>query len=251
MLTRLHARATTTPAVRAAIQTAGECPAVLARRHGIAWETAKKWRDRAESGEVHDRSHTAHRLQTTLSTAQGALIVHLRQTLQLPLDDLVAVAKEFISARASRSAVDRLLRRHGESRLHKAVENQEKPAYKPFKAYDPGYLHVDVKYLPQMADQSGREYLYVAIDRATRWVFLQIHPARNAETAERFLKALHKACAIRITRILTDNGGECTDRLWKNVFSISRVNHRIYQSLSGRLQKQIEKCTSIIVDYST
>ena len=117
------------------------------------------------TGEVQDRSHTAHRLQTTLSEAQGAVIVHLRKTLQLPLDDLVAVAKEFIREKASRSAIDRLLRRHGESRLHKATEIKDKPAHSPFKTYVPGFVHVDVKYLPQMADQTARQYLYVAIDR--------------------------------------------------------------------------------------
>jgi hypothetical protein len=28
-----------------------------------------------------------------------------------------------------------------------------KPAHGTFKAYEPGYLHVDIKYLPQMADE--------------------------------------------------------------------------------------------------
>jgi len=39
---------------------------------------------------------------------------------------------------------------------------------KPFKAYDPGFVHVDVKYLPQMPDEDHRQYLFAAIDRATR-----------------------------------------------------------------------------------
>jgi len=29
-----------------------------------------------------------------------------------------------------------------------------------------------VKYLPQMADETKRSYLFVEIDRATRWVFV-------------------------------------------------------------------------------
>lgn len=32
-------------------------------------------------------------------------------------------------------------------------------AHEPFKAYLPGYLHMDVKYLPQMADETGRSDL--------------------------------------------------------------------------------------------
>ena len=41
----------------------------------------------------------------------------------------------------------------------------------------PGYIHIDVKYLPQMADEGSRRYLFVAIDRATRWVFIRIFKA--------------------------------------------------------------------------
>lgn len=36
--------------------------------------------------------------------------------------------------------------------------------HKPFKAYEPGYVHVDVKYLPQMQDEDQRRYVFVAID---------------------------------------------------------------------------------------
>jgi hypothetical protein len=28
-----------------------------------------------------------------------------------------------------------------------------------FKAYAPGFVHIDVKYLPQMADENKRRYL--------------------------------------------------------------------------------------------
>ena len=37
---------------------------------------------------------------------------------------------------------------------------------KTFKAYAPGFVHVDVKYLPQMSDQDQLRYLFAAIDRA-------------------------------------------------------------------------------------
>ena len=75
-------------------------------------------------------------------------------------------------------------------------------------------MHVDVKYLPQMQDERSRRYLFVAIDRATRWVFVQLKANKSAARAKAFLQALHKACPIRITRILTDNGKEFTDRLF-------------------------------------
>ena len=68
-----------------------------------------------------------------------------------------------------------------------------------------GYIHIDVKYLPQMADETRRRYLFVAIDRATRWVFIRIFPAKTAANARRFLRDLGRACPIRIRTILTDN----------------------------------------------
>jgi transposase InsO family protein len=187
MLIALHKRARTTPSVRAEIAASSDSAAVLAERFNIGLATVYKWRSRTE---FLDRSHTAHRLQTTLTPAQEAVVVHLRKSLLLPLDDLLAVAREFL-----RPAVPTV-------------------PHKPFKTYEPGYLHMDVKYLPQMADQSQRSYLFVAIDRATRWVFVQITSDKTAASARRFLAALHKACPIKITRLLTDNGKEFTDRLF-------------------------------------
>jgi transposase InsO family protein len=211
MLISLHKQATTTPRIRAAIQASDEPAWVLAERYGISEQTVWKWRKRDG---VHDLSHTPHRLQTTLTPAQEAVAVALRTTLLLPLDDLLAVVREFLNPNVSRSGLDRCLRRHGVSRLHDLKPKAPKPTHKPFKAYEPGYLHVDVKYLPQMADEERRRYLFVAIDRATRWVFVRIYPAKTAANARRFLRDLERAAPMRITRVLTDNGKEFTDRLF-------------------------------------
>lgn len=91
-----------------------------------------------------------------------------------------------------------------------------KPAgeHKPFKAYEPGYVHVDVKYLPQMQDEDKRRYVFVAIDRATRWVLIAIEQHKTAASAKAFLAAMRKAAPFHIRTILTDNGKEFTDRLF-------------------------------------
>ena len=65
-----------------------------------------------------------------------------------------------------------------------------------------------------MQDETKRRYLFVAIDRATRWVFVAIKANKSAASARAFLNALHKACPIRINKLLTDNGKEFTDRLF-------------------------------------
>ncbi len=211
MIIALHKNARTTPAVRAEIASSSDSAAVLAHRLGLSQATVYKWKHRDS---VVDRSHTAHRLQTTLTPAQEAIVVQLRKTLLLPLDDLLAVTREFICTKATRSGLDRCLRRHGVGNLNALKPQTAAPAHKTFKAYDPGFIHIDIKYLPQMADEKRRRYLFVAIDRATRWVFVQIKDNKTAASASAFLHALHKACPIRIQKILTDNGKEFTDRLF-------------------------------------
>ena len=69
------ARATTTPKVRAAIQASDEPASVLAERFGTTEQTIYKWKHRDT---VHDRSHTPHRLQTTLTPAQEAVAAAMK-----------------------------------------------------------------------------------------------------------------------------------------------------------------------------
>jgi hypothetical protein len=96
-------------------------------------------------------------LQTTLSPAQEAIVVALRRTLLLPLDDLLAVTREFVCEDVSRSGLDRCLRRHGVSDLKALMPQEDAPkaAPKTFKDYEPGFVHVDLKYLPQMPDEEA------------------------------------------------------------------------------------------------
>ena len=46
----------------------------------------------------------AHRLQTTLTPAQEAVAVVLREALLLPLDDLLSVVREFLNPNAVNAA---------------------------------------------------------------------------------------------------------------------------------------------------
>lgn len=226
MLIALHKNARTTPAVRAEIAASDEPASILAQRFGITEQTVYKWKKRDVFA---DRSHTAHRLQTVLTPAQETVVVHLRRTLLLPLDDLLAVTREFICPHVSRSGLDRCLRRHGAGNLNALKPQEPAVAHKAFKSYEPGYVHMDVKYLPQMQDESSRRYLFVAIDRATRWVFVQLKSNKTAASAQAFLKALHKACPIRINKLLTDNGKEFTDRLFASKEREPSGNHEFDQ----------------------
>ena len=94
MLISLHKQATTTPNIRAAIQASDEPAWLVAERYGISEQTVWKWRKRDS---VLDRSHTPHRLQTTLTPAQEAVAVVLRQALLLPLDGLMRGTDIFLA----------------------------------------------------------------------------------------------------------------------------------------------------------
>jgi hypothetical protein len=72
MLIALHKNATTTPAIRRALQKATGSDYELAEQYSLTRQTVRKWRARDS---VQDKSHTPHRLQTTLSAGQEELVV--------------------------------------------------------------------------------------------------------------------------------------------------------------------------------
>jgi len=83
---------------------------------------------------------------------------------------------------------------------------------KTFKDYEPGYVHMDINYLPLMKDESSRRSLFVAFDRAIRWVYLEILPTKSASNAAGSLRRLQQTISFRIKTILTDNSKKFTDR---------------------------------------
>jgi transposase InsO family protein len=214
-MSQIHSQARTTPRTRTEIKESTASLAELAERYNITKLTARKWKNR-ESPE--DLSHRPHKLNTTLTPAQEAIAVELRCMALLPLDDLLAVVREFINPDVSRAGLDRCLRRHGVANLRElqakalADAGDNKPAIKTFKDYEPGFVHMDIKYLPQMPDESHRRYLFVAIDRATRWVFMHIYADQSEDSSVDFLNRLERAAPMRIIKLLTDNGSQFTDR---------------------------------------
>ena len=210
-MSQVHPLARTTPRTRTEIRASAAPLTVLAERYNITEATARKWKHREDA---QDRSHRPHKLSTTLSPAQELLAVELRRTLLLPLDDLLVVIREFINPDVSRSGLDRCLRRHGVSDLQSLQLPLGGPAkpLKTFKDYEPGFLHIDIKYLPQMPDETRRRYLFVAIDRATRWVFMRTYRDQSERSSTDFLRRLKQAAPMKLKIILTDNGSQFTDR---------------------------------------
>ena len=211
----IHSQARTTLKIREEIHASkGHMTRAEAATHfNVSLSTIDKWRSRER---FEDRSHRPNTLHTALTPIQETIVVELRRSLLLTVDDLLVVVREFIKPKMVRSSLIRLLKRHGVNRLKALYIEQygEEETAKPktFKDYEPGYLHVDIKYLPNMPDDPQKRYLLVAIDRATRWVHLKIVTDKTAETASRFIKEVYQVCPIKIKTILTDNGKEFTDR---------------------------------------
>ena len=112
--------------------TSSETAATLALRYGVSEGVVYKWNGRDS---FHDASHTLQRLQTTLAPAQEHIVVELRKMLLLPLDDLLAVTREFICQQATRSGLDRRLRRHSVGNLNALQPKELSQPHKAFKSY--------------------------------------------------------------------------------------------------------------------
>ena len=201
---KLHANATTTPKTRGYIQNSSKSVAALAKELGKSETTIRRWKNRDS---VEDRSHRPHKLSSSLSDVEERLVVELRTSLWLSLDDMTEVMKRCVNEKLSRSAIHRCLQRHGISQKPKAVK--DKPG--AFNTDQPlGFIHLDLKHLAPLHRQ--KSYVFVAIDRATRFVHAEIHQNRSAATARGFLERFLEAFPYRVHTILTDNGSEFTDR---------------------------------------
>ena len=203
MQVRLHANAATTPKARAYIQQSTASVADLAIELGVSETTIRRWKGRTT---VADGSHTPKRLAISLTPVEEELVLELRRKLALPLDDLVEVMKRCVNAKLSRSAVHRCLKRHGLSRA-------ERPAKKEpgrFDRHPFGFVHIDLKHLPAL--RKTKSYVFVAIERATRFVSVEVVLKRDAKTIAACLERFLKAFGHPVHTILTDNGSEFTDR---------------------------------------
>ena len=193
----LHRGATTTEAIRRAIQHSQESLRTLARRHGINPKTVAKWRKRCSVADL--RTGPKHPCSTVLTAEQEVIIVAFRRHTLLPLDDCLYALQTTIP-HLTRSSLHRCLERHGINRLA-AVEGS-KPGRKKFVHYPIGYFHID---LAEVRTAEGKLYLFVAIDRTSKFAFVELVERADMRAAAAFLQALIAAVPYRIHTVLTDN----------------------------------------------
>jgi hypothetical protein len=150
---------------------------------------------------------------------------------------------------------------HGElslQELRQREQEADRPKHKSFKDDEPGFVHVDLKYLPQMPDEDQRKYLFAAIDRATRWVYVEI---LGDKSAKGFLTRLIAKAPFNISKVLTDNGKEFTDRFcttgerkptgnhpFDQVCAAHDIDHRLIKAKRPQTNGMIERFNGRIAE---
>ena len=198
----LHGSARTTEAVRRAIQNSQASLRTLARRYGINQKTVAKWKKRETVADLPTGPKDAK--STVLSIEDEAIIVAFRRHTLLPLDDCF-YALQPTMPHLTRSSLHRCLQRHGISRLPEVAG--AKLQKKKFKVYPIGFIHID---LAEVQTAEGKLYLYVAIDRTSKFAFVQLVKKTGRTSASAFLEALIAAVPYKIHTVLTDNGIQFT-----------------------------------------
>jgi len=244
----LHGCAKTTYAIRAEIQRSQASLKELSERYGLDPRTVKKWQERdfvedVAMGPKNPRS-------TVLTPEEEAMIVVFRKHTLLPLDDCLYALQETIP-HLSRSSLHRAFQRHGISRLPKV--DGDKPQQK-FKTYPIGYGHIDIA---EVRTTEGELYLFVAIDRTSKWVYVELHDRQTKAIAADFLRNFIKTVPYHIHTILTDNGIQFSNQarqklasyhIFDRVCDEHKIEHRKTKINHPWTNGQVERMNRTIKD---
>ncbi len=135
---------------------------------------------------------------TVLTPADKAMAVAFRRHTLLPLDDCLYALQATIP-HLTRSSLHRLFQRHDISRLP-AIET-DKSGKKVFTKYPIGYFHIDIA---EVRAEEGKLYMLVAIDRTSKFVFVELHERVSRRTAAHLLRRLIEAVPYKTHTVLTD-----------------------------------------------
>jgi len=247
-----HGCATTTHAVRAAIQRSQASTAELSRELGINPKTVAKWRKRQSVEDSKTGPKEPH--STVLSEEEEAVVVAFRRHTLLPLDDCLYALQPTIP-HLTRSSLHRCLQRHGISRLPDM--DGDKPKKQRFKRYPIGFFHIDIA---ELRTAEGKLYLFVAIDRTSKFAVAQLVEKADRKTAWEFLELLLDAVPYRIHTILTDNGIQFAEQPRNRNTIISRpmrfdmiceangIEHRLTKPNHPWTNGQVERMNRTIKD---
>ena len=245
----LHGRATTTEAVRRAIQNSQASLRTLAKQYGINPKTVAKWKRRDHVQDAAMGPKQAH--STVLSVEEEAVVVAFRKHTLLPLDDCLYALQATIP-HLTRSSLHRCLQRHGISRLPEVTEKPPKKS--KFKQYPIGYFHIDIT---QVRTEEGKLYLFVAVDRTAKFAFAELHDRMTRTIAAGFLRRLIAVVPYKIHTVLTDNGIQFTNQerhkyaflhLFDRICQQYGIEHRLTKPNHPWTNGQVERMNRTLKD---
>ena len=210
-----HSNARTNQHVREIIQNSNLTNVELSVNYGVNVKTISKHKNRDFT---EDKSSRPNKIYYALTPLEKELIRVVRTLTWMELDDLTDTIADVIP-NANRSNIYRTLKTFDINR----VPEEQKAKAKKFKEYEPGYLHIDVTYLPKF--DGKKYYLFVAIDRATRLLYYKVYENKSSNNAVEFLKDCKEYFPFYITHVLTDNGLEFTDK-WARGKGFVSGNHK-------------------------
>jgi len=197
---------------------------------------------------------------TVLSIEEEAVIVAFRRHTLLPLDDCLYALQPSIP-HLTRSSLHRCLQRHGISGLPEVEGDKPK---KRFKRYPIGYFHIDIA---EVCTGEGKIRLFVAIDRTSKFAYVELHEKAGKMIAAQFLRNLIAAVPYRVHTVLTDNGIQFTNRkqdtsAFEHIFDrvcrkneidhrLTKVNHPWTIGQVERMNRTIKEATVKRYHYDT
>lgn len=246
-----HSNATTNVRLRKEIHKSILSNTLLAQEKGVSEKTIVKWKNRDV---FEDKSSRPSKIRYALTAIQMLIVVELRVLTWWALDEITEAINPD-DPESIRSSVYRTFVREGVNK----VPQKEKDKAKKFKEYEPGYIHVDVTYLPKI--NGVKYYLFVAIDRATRTIFYHVYNTKTSENAKDFMNKCIEYFPIEsLTHVLTDNGLEFTNRLLRSkkgeackkiskfdeVCNENKIEHRLTKPFTPKTNGMVEKANDII-----
>jgi transposase InsO family protein len=249
-----HSNARTNIHVRSLINKSKSTNLELSERFEISPNTVSKWNNRDV---FTDKSSRPHNIEYSLSYEEKLVLIHFRKSTWWALDEIVELFYGD-DAKSKRSAVSRTFVAEGISK----IPEEQKEKAKKFKEYSPGFLHLDVTYLPKI--NGIKRYLYVVIDRATRLMYYKIYDNKTAINTKEFILEAMDFLPFNITHILTDNGLEFTNRLLKSkkgesckkaslldeVCVEKNIEHRLTEPFTPKTNGMVERVNRTIKDHT-
>jgi len=222
----------------------------IALKYNISCPTVIKWKSREE---FEDRSSRPHKIKYSLTELEKTLVLTIRSLTWWALDEITEMVFPE-NPLTKRSAVYRTFVKENVNK----VPQKEKDKAKKFKEYEPGYLHIDVTYLPKI--NGVKYYLFVAIDRATRLMYYKVYTAKTSKNTEFFMNECLAFFPFNITHVLTDNGLEFTNRLLKskkgkhnakpskldNICEANNIDHRLTKPATPKTNGMVERVNNTI-----